>query len=90
MANTRSALKRMRQSEKRRVRNAAVRTSVRTAVKTTRTSLAAASVEEARASLARAIQLLDRAVTKGVVHKNAAARKKSRLTRQLNALAAPR
>jgi small subunit ribosomal protein S20 len=90
MANTRSALKRMRQSEKRRVRNAAVRTSVRTAVKTTRTSLAAASVEEARTSLARAIQLLDRAVTKGVVHKNAAARKKSRLTRQLNALAAPR
>jgi small subunit ribosomal protein S20 len=90
MANTRSALKRMRQSEKRRVRNAAVRTSVRTAVKTTRTSLAAASVEEARASLARAVQLLDRAVTKGVVHKNAAARKKSRLTRQLNALAAPR
>jgi small subunit ribosomal protein S20 len=90
MANTRSALKRMRQSEKRRVRNAAVRTSVRTAVKTTRTSLAAASVEEARASLARAIQLLDRAVTKGVVHKNAAARKKSRLTRQLNALAASR
>jgi len=90
MANTRSALKRMRQSEKRRVRNAAVRTSVRTAVKTTRTSLAAASVEEARASLARAIQLLDKAVTKGVVHKNAAARKKSRLTRQLNALAAAR
>ena len=90
MANTRSALKRMRQSEKRRVRNAGVRTSVRTAVKTTRTSLAAASVEEARASLARAIQLLDRAVTKGVVHKNAAARKKSRLTRQLNALAASR
>jgi len=90
MANTRSALKRMRQSEKRRVRNAGVRTSVRTAVKTTRTSLAAASVEEARASLARAIQLLDKAVTKGVVHKNAAARKKSRLTRQLNALAASR
>jgi small subunit ribosomal protein S20 len=90
MANTRSALKRMRQSEKRRVRNAAVRTSVRTAVKTTRTSLAAASVDEARASLARAVQLLDRAVTKGVVHRNAAARKKSRLTRQLNALAAPR
>jgi small subunit ribosomal protein S20 len=90
MANTRSALKRMRQSEKRRVRNAAVRTSVRTAVKTTRTSLAAAAVEEARASLARAVQLLDRAVTKGVVHKNAAARKKSRLTRQLNTLAAAR
>ncbi len=90
MANTRSALKRMRQSEKRRVRNAAVRSGVRTAVKTTRAALGAASVEEARASLARAIRLLDKAVTKGVVHKNAAARKKSRLARQLNALAAAR
>jgi small subunit ribosomal protein S20 len=88
MANTKSALKRIRTSEKRRVRNMAVRTGVRTAVKTTRTALAGSDVQEARDSLARAIQLLDKAVTKGVVHKNAAARKKSRLTRQLNALAA--
>jgi small subunit ribosomal protein S20 len=88
MANTRSALKRMRQGEKRRVRNAAVRSTVRTAVKGARVALAASSPEEARTSLARAIRLLDRAVTKGVVHKNTAARKKSRLTRQLNALAA--
>jgi small subunit ribosomal protein S20 len=57
-------------------------------VKTTRTALTGGNAEEARASLARAIQLLDKAVTKGVVHRNAAARKKSRLTRQLNALAA--
>ncbi len=88
MANTRSALKRMRQSERRRVRNAAVRSGVRTTVKTFRTALGAGSVEEARASLARTIQLLDKAVTKGVLPKNAAARRKSRLTRQLNALAA--
>jgi small subunit ribosomal protein S20 len=88
MANTRSALKRIRTSEKRRVRNMAVRTGVRTAVKTTRTALTGSNVQEARESLARAVQLLDKAVTKGVVHKNAAARKKSRLTRQLNALAA--
>jgi len=88
MANTRSALKRMRQSEKRRIRNAAVRSSVRTAVKTTRAALASGSAEEARADLARAVRLLDKAVTKGVLHKNAAARRKSRLARQLNALAA--
>jgi len=88
MANTRSALKRMRQSEKRRVRNAAVRSTVRTAVKGTRAAIAASSVEEARTNLARAIRLLDKAVTKGVVHRNTAARKKSRLARQLNALAA--
>ncbi len=88
MANTRSALKRMRQSEKRRLRNAAVRSSVRTAVKSVRAALGDGTSDAARANLARTIRLLDKAVTKGVLHKNAAARKKSRLTRQLNALAA--
>lgn len=88
MANIRSAIKRMRQSEKRRVRNAAVRGTVRTAVKSARTALAAGSAEEARTTLARTIRVLDKAVTKGILHKNAAARRKSRLTRQLNALAA--
>ncbi|MGH7267378.1 MAG: 30S ribosomal protein S20 [Candidatus Rokuibacteriota bacterium] len=89
MANTRSALKRIRQNEKRRVRNAAVRSGVRTAVKSTRTVLAARAADEARRSLAQTIQVLDKAVTKGIIHRNAAARKKSRLTRQLNALGAP-
>ncbi len=88
MANTESALKRVRQSEKRRVRNAAVRSSVRTAVRGTRAALASAALDEARATLARTVQLLDKAVTKGVLHRNTAARKKSRLNRQLNALAA--
>ena len=90
MANTRSALKKMRQSEKHRVRNAAVRSGVRGAVKTTRASLAAGSADVARTDLARAIRLMAKAVTKGVLHRNAAARRKSRLTRQLNALTAPR
>ncbi len=88
MANTPSALKRIRQNEKRRVRNAAVRSAVRTAVKGARTTLGGGSLEEARSTLAQTIRLLDKAVTKGIVHKNTAARKKSRLTRQLNALAA--
>lgn len=87
MANTRSALKRMRQSEKRRIRNAGVRSAVRTTVKTTRGALTAGAAEDARQSLAQTIRILDKAVTKGVLHRNAAARKKSRLTRQLNALA---
>jgi small subunit ribosomal protein S20 len=89
MANTRSALKRIRQNEKRRVRNAAVRSGVRTAVKSTRGVLAARSVDEARQSVAQTIRVLDKAVTKGIIHPNAAARKKSRLTRQLNALGSP-
>lgn len=88
MAKTRSALKRMRQSEKRRLRNAAVRSSVRSAVRSVRAALGDRTLDAARANLARTIRLLDKAVTKGVLHRNAAARKKSRLSRQLNALAA--
>jgi len=88
MANTRSALKRMRQSEKRREQNAAVRSTARSAVRATRAVIGAGGVEDARATLARTIRLLDKAVTKGVLHKNAAARRKSRLARQLNALTA--
>ncbi len=87
MANIRSAVKRIRQSEKRRVRNAAVRSNLRTAVKSARTALGTGGLEEARTALAQTVRVLDKAVTKGVLHKNAAARKKSRLTRQLNALA---
>jgi small subunit ribosomal protein S20 len=87
MANIKSAMKRIRQSEKRRVRNAAARSTVRTALKSARTAIEAGQVAQARETLHRTIQILDKAVTKGVVHKNAAARKKSRLTRQLNALA---
>jgi small subunit ribosomal protein S20 len=86
MANIKSAMKRIKQSEKRRVRNAAARSTVRTALKSARTALDGGQVAQARETLHRTIQILDKAVTKGVVHKNAAARKKSRLTRQLNAL----
>jgi len=86
MANTRSAAKRMRQSEKRRLRNAGIRSGVRTAVKSVRSAIASGSVDEARVQWSRTIKVLDKAATKGVVHKKAAARRKSRLTRQLNAL----
>jgi small subunit ribosomal protein S20 len=87
MANIKSAMKRIKQSERRRVRNAAARSTVRTALKSARTAIDGGQVDQARETLHRTIQLLDKAVTKGVLHKNAAARKKSRLTRQLNALA---
>ena len=87
MANIKSAMKRIRQSEKRRLRNAAVRSTVRTSVKSARSAIEAGQADPARAALLDTIQTLDKAVTKGVIHKNTAARKKSRLTRQLNALA---
>ena len=83
MANTKSALKRMRQSERRRVRNRVVRSRVRTAVKTARTVLGGGGGGDARASVLEAIRALDKAVTKGVIHKNTAARKKSALARRL-------
>ena len=83
MANTRSAIKRMRQSEKRRVRNRTIRSQVRTAVKTAR----AAGGDALRTTVAEAIRALDKAVTKGVIHRNTAARKKSALARRLAAAA---
>ena len=83
MANTSSALKRMRQNERRRLRNRAVRSKVRTAVKTARAATAAGP--ETRAAITDAIRALDKAVTKGVVHRNTAARKKSALARRLAA-----
>lgn len=83
MANHASALKRHRQSEKRRQRNAAVKSSLRTAVKKVKETAAAGKADEAKASLQKAISELDRAVTKGVLHRNNASRRISRLTKQL-------
>jgi len=81
VANTKSAMKRIRQNEKRRLRNRAVRSKLRTAVKTAR----AAQGDGQRGAVLDAIRLLDKAVTKGVVHRNTAARKKSALARRLTA-----
>ena len=79
MANTKSAIKRMRQNERRRLRNRAMRSKLRGAIKTAR------AVEGATkpAAVLEAIRALDRAVSKGVVHRNTAARKKSALARRL-------
>jgi small subunit ribosomal protein S20 len=84
VANTKSALKRMRQSETRRLRNRAVRSRVRSAVKTARASLATTG-PETREAVVEAIRALDKAVNKGVIHRNTAARKKSALARKLAA-----
>jgi small subunit ribosomal protein S20 len=86
VANTKSALKRMRQNEKRRVRNRAVKTRVRSAIKSARTALGTGGGADTKAAVIEAIRVLDKAVTKGVVHKNTAARKKSALARRLAAI----
>ena len=82
MANTKSAIKRMRQNEKRRQRNRVVRTRVRTALKTARAAVTNPA-GDARDAVLQAIRTLDKAVTKGVIHRNTAARKKSALARRL-------
>ena len=82
MANHKSALKRILISEKRRQRNRIVRGSTRTAVKKAKTILAGKDMSGAESAIQDAISALDRAAAKGVIHKNNAARRKSRLMRQ--------
>lgn len=84
MANTKSALKRIRQTEKRRQRNRKVRTETRTYVKRARAQIEAGELEQAQQSVAQAIRALDKAAEKGVLHRNNAARRKSRLMSRLN------
>ncbi len=88
MANTKSAEKRTRQSETRHVRNRWYRTRCRTFVKRARAQMASGDLEKAQDSVRRAGQALDVASQKGVIHKNAAARTKSRLALALNKLTA--
>ena len=85
MANTRSALKRIRSSEKKRQRNRIFRSSARTYVKKARQLIAEqGKTEESRTALRQAISALDKAAQKGVIHKNNAARRKARLMKMLN------
>jgi len=87
MPNIKSAEKRVKQSEKRRLRNASQKSALRTAVKTAESALTQSDVEKAKEALLNATKKLDKAVTKGLIHKNAAARKKSRLAKKVNELA---
>jgi len=79
MANTKSAKKRAEKSMAQREKNRANRSTMRTAIKKVRVA-AAGSDDNAEALLAEAISVVDRTAKKGVIHKNAAARTKSRLT----------
>ena len=86
MANIKSAIKRNKQNEKRRLKNRIFRGRARTAVKNARTVLSGSDSETARQATLEAVSLLDKAAEKGVLHKNNAARRKSRLMRRLAAL----
>ncbi len=86
MANHASALKRHRQTLKRTRRNQALRTRLRHLVRSVRTAVAGKDTDAASATLARAIRAIDRAATKGLIHRNNAARKVARLSRAVHQL----
>jgi small subunit ribosomal protein S20 len=87
LANHKSAIKRAKQSELRRVRNRSRRTRMKHAIKSLEEALVSRNVEEAQSRLKDAISVIDRTASKGVIHKNHASRKISRLTQKVNALA---
>ena len=86
MANIKSSKKRVLIAERNRLRNVAVKSSIKTAVKKVPELSTADDKDALNAALSKVYQLCDKAVSKGVLHKNTAARKKSRLTKAINKL----
>jgi small subunit ribosomal protein S20 len=84
LANTESAMKQIRSSARKRERNQVFRSRARTLINKTRRLIAEGRIEEAREEAQLAIVALDKAAQKGIIHKNKAARSKSRLMKRLN------
>jgi small subunit ribosomal protein S20 len=84
LANTKSAIKRIRQTERKRGINQVHRTRTRTFVRKTRKLIAAGRLDEAEIAARQAASALDKAAQKGIIHKNNASRHKGRLMRELN------
>lgn len=87
MANSPSARKRARQAENRRQHNASLRSMVRTSIKKVIKAIDAKDLETAKTAYTAAVPVIDRMADKGIIHKNKAARHKSRLNAQIKALA---
>ena len=85
MAHSLSAKKRVRQNLKHRARNRARKADMRAQVKTFVTTLGAGDMKKAEEALQKAVAVMDRVAVKGTIHKNAASRRRSRLTKRLNA-----
>ncbi len=86
MANIKSAEKRARQSVKRRAHNMAARSELRTAIKKVDTAIKSGDRDQALASFKAAVPVIDSMVTKGIIHRNKAARHKSHLSANLKAM----
>lgn len=88
MANTKQAEKRHRQNLRSRARNRSHRTRMRSAIKALRAAVAEGNLEQAQTLLPETLKVIDSTASNQVIHRNAAARHKSRLTRAVNQLAA--
>ena len=88
MPNNKSAIKRVKTSEKRRAQNASVKSALRTAIKNFETVAAGSDAEKAQEAFLVATKKIDKAANKGLIHKNAASRQKSRLQKMLNGVSA--
>lgn len=88
MANHKSAEKRNRQNERRNETNGRNRNRLRTEIKKLRAAIDAGDAAEAKTLLAGTVSLIDKSIQKGILHQNAAARYKSRLTSGVNAMSA--
>ncbi|MCB9507108.1 MAG: 30S ribosomal protein S20 [Myxococcales bacterium] len=86
MANHKSAIKRIRQTLKRTLRNRFVRSTMRTYIRKVRDAAALGDKQGAQAALLQAVRKIDKAASKGVIHKNQASRRVSRLTKLVNKL----
>ncbi|HLU44215.1 MAG TPA: 30S ribosomal protein S20 [Natronosporangium sp.] len=86
MANIKSQIKRNRQNEKRRLRNKSVKSSLKTAIRKFHTAADAGDVDTATSLQRAAARALDKAASKGVIHKNQAANRKSAIARRLDQL----
>jgi len=86
LPNTASAKKKMRQAKKRTLRNRLVKAKIKAAIKKFNEALQSKDVENIKSALIGAVKALDKAASKGVIHKNTAARKKSRLYKKLKEL----
>lgn len=87
MANLKSAIKRVRNTETRTAHNKMVKSRLKTSIKSFKKAIDANSIDEAKANLAIAVKAIDKAASKGLLHKNNAANKKSRLTKMYNKIA---
>lgn len=88
MANLKSAKKRIRSNERKRLRNVSVKSAIKTEIKKIEQAISEGNFEAAKAQFSKMASILDSAATKGIIKKNTASRKKSRIAKKINAILA--